>query len=173
MYRVPKTQGRKKFMTRKQIVKKLSQHLGVTPKYLSVPSFNYQVTTADEIYTIDRHGVITTSDGQVVSMEEILNAPPPSAVVAEEEITGEIPMEAEPEARAIAVNGDTQAFDSIEVKFPLEGHSALSLRNLINMITETGETHTSSPAIAITDAALAARPSTCTLTLPGYSLSML
>jgi hypothetical protein len=134
MYRVPKTQGRKKFMMRKQIVKKLGQHLGVTPKYLSVPSFNYQITTADEIYTIDRHGVITTSDGQVVSMEEILNAPPPSAVVAEEEITGEIPMEAEPEARAIAVNGDTQAFDSIEVKFPLEGHSALSLRNLINMI---------------------------------------
>lgn len=121
-------------MTRKEIVKRLGEHLGVTPKYLSVPSFNYQITTANEIYTIDRHGVITTSDGQVVSMEEILNAPPPSAAVAEEEITGEIPMEAEPEARAIAVNGDTQAFDSIEVKFPLEGHSALSLRNLINMI---------------------------------------
>ena len=75
-------------MTRKQIVKKLGQHLGVTPKYLSVPSFNYQITTADEIYTIDLHGVITTSDGQVVSMEDILNAPQPSAVVADEEITG-------------------------------------------------------------------------------------
>jgi hypothetical protein len=75
-------------MTRKEIVKRLGEHLGVTPKYLSVPSFNYQITTANEIYTIDRHGVITTSDGQVVSMEEILNAPPPSAAVAEEEIKG-------------------------------------------------------------------------------------
>jgi len=121
-------------MTRKEIVKKLGEHLGVTPKYLSVPSFNYQITTADETYTIDRHGVIATNDGQVVSMEEILNAPPPSTVVAEEEITGEMPMEAEPEAEAIADNGETQAFDSIEVKFPLEGHSVLSLRNIINML---------------------------------------
>lgn len=121
-------------MTRKEIVKKLGEHLGVTPKYLSVPSFNYQITTADEIYTIDRHGVITNGDGQVVSMEKILNAPPPNAVVAEEEITGEMPMETEPEAVAIEDNGETQAFDSIAVKFPLEGHSTLSLRNLINML---------------------------------------
>jgi hypothetical protein len=33
-------------MTRKEIVKRLGEHLGVTPKYLSVPSFNYQITTA-------------------------------------------------------------------------------------------------------------------------------
>ncbi len=49
-------------MTRKEIVKKLGEHLGVTPKYLSVPSFNYQITTADEIYTIDRHGINTNGE---------------------------------------------------------------------------------------------------------------
>ena len=92
-------------MTRKEIVKKLGEHLGVTPKYLSVPSFNYQITTADEIYTIDRHGVITNGDGQVVSMEKILNSPPPNAAVVEEEMDGEMPMETEPEAGAIADNG--------------------------------------------------------------------
>ena len=37
-------------------------------------------------------------------------------------------------SRVIEDNGEIQAFDSIEVKFPLEGHSVLSLRNLINML---------------------------------------
>ncbi|MDD2433474.1 MAG: virulence-related protein [Clostridia bacterium] len=120
-------------MNRKEIVKRLGEHLGVTPEYLSVPSFNYQITTADEVYTIDQHGVITKSDGQVISMEEILNVSPPGAATAEEAMVNETPVESETEASIAEAESGIGDFECLEVKFPMEGHSALSLKNLINM----------------------------------------
>lgn len=48
-------------MERKEIVKALGEHFGVKPKYMGVPSFAYQIETAEETYTVDRVGKIITS----------------------------------------------------------------------------------------------------------------
>lgn len=101
-------------MERKEIIKALGEHFGVEPKYMGVPSFAYQVQTADETYTVDRAGRITTSEGKEVELETLLN------VANVEETT-------EPTPTAIENT-------SIEVAVPMEGHTGITLRNLVNMI---------------------------------------
>jgi len=51
-------------MTRKELVKKLAEHLEVTWAYLGVPTFAYQVGD----YTVDRHGRILDGEGRVVGL---------------------------------------------------------------------------------------------------------
>ena len=51
IYVSTKTQGGMK-MDRKETIKQLGEHFGVKPKYLSVPSFAYEIRTENEIYTI-------------------------------------------------------------------------------------------------------------------------
>ncbi len=55
-------------MTRKELVHKLADHLGVTPVYLAAPSFAYQVGD----YTVDRQGNILDTRGQVVELDALL-----------------------------------------------------------------------------------------------------
>ncbi len=50
-------------MTRKELVHKLAEHLGVRPVYLAAPSFAYQVGD----YTVDRQGNILDSEGQATT----------------------------------------------------------------------------------------------------------
>ncbi len=97
-------------MERKEIVKALGEHFGVEPKYMKVPSCAYQIATADETYTVDRAGKITTSAGIEVELETLLNTRNEDEEHDETEIT------------------------SFEVALPMEGHTGISLRNLVNMI---------------------------------------
>ncbi len=99
-------------MERKEIVKALGEHFEVEPKYMGVPSFAYQIETAEETYTVDRAGKITTSEGNEVELETLLNARK-----IEETIE---PTATEPIA--------------VEVAVPMEGHTGITLRNLVNMI---------------------------------------
>lgn len=99
-------------MERKEIVKLLGGHFGVEPKYLGVPSFAYQIETEAETYTVDRAGKITTSEGNEVELESLLNE-------------GNAQETIEPTAR------ETTTF---EVAVPMEGHTGITLRNLVNMI---------------------------------------
>jgi hypothetical protein len=99
-------------MERKEIVKALGEHFGVEPKYMKVPSCAYQIETADETYTIDRAGNITTSAGIGVELETLLNTRNADAIV-------------EPDKTEIT---------SFEVAVPMEGHTGISLKNLVNMI---------------------------------------
>jgi len=99
-------------MERKEIVKALGEHFNVEPKYMGVPSFAYQIETAEETYTVDRAGKITTSAGIEVELETLLN-------VRHEDETIE-PTAAETIA--------------IEVAVPMEGHTGITLKNLVNMI---------------------------------------
>ncbi len=92
-------------MERKEIVKALSEHFGVEPKYMGVPSCAYQIETADETYTVDRAGRITTSAGVGVEFETLLNT-----------------------------RNDETEITFFEVAVPMEGHTGISLRNLVNMI---------------------------------------
>jgi len=97
-------------MERKEIVKALSEHFGVAPKYMGVPSCAYQIETADVIYTVDRAGRITNSAGIGVELETLLNTRNEDEEQVETELT------------------------SFEVAVPIEGHTGSSLRNLVNMI---------------------------------------
>ena len=99
-------------MERKEIVKALGQHFGVEPKYMGVPSFAYQIATAKETYTIDRAGKIITSEGTEVELETLINES------AEEEVS-------EPTETQIT---------AFEVAVPMEGHTGITLRNLVNMV---------------------------------------
>ena len=87
-------------MDRKELVKILSQHLGLKVKYLGVPSFAYEIGE----FTVTREGTIINKAGDEMRLDEILNP---------------------------ASEAD---FDQIEIAFPLEGHDARSIRNLLNMV---------------------------------------
>ena len=101
-------------MERKEIVKALGEHLGVKPKYMGVPSCAYQIETGEMTYTIDRAGKIITSEGNEVELESIINGK-----VQEEATTTQ------------SVKVITTGF---EVAVPLEGHTGITLRNLVNMV---------------------------------------
>lgn len=99
-------------MDRKEIVKALGEHFGIEPKYMGVPSFAYKIQTVEETYTVDRAGKISTLEGKEVELETLLNA-----ANAKEKIE---PTEIET--------------PTIEVAVPMEGHTGITLRNLVNMI---------------------------------------
>jgi hypothetical protein len=105
-------------MKRKEMVKKLGEFLGVKPKFLNAPTFNYEIVTEEETYTIDRFGRITNSAGEEKTYEEIIN--PPASKEEPEQM---------PEEKQEPLN-----IDGLEVKLPLEGHTGATLRNLVNML---------------------------------------
>lgn len=95
-------------MERKEIVKVLGEHFGVKAKYMGVPSFAYQIETAEGIITIDKEGKIKNSEGIEVELERLLHSPKEEASNEEIEVS--------------------------EVTFSMDGHTGVTLRNLINMI---------------------------------------
>jgi len=99
-------------MTRKELVKKLAEHLETASTYLGAPTFAYQVGD----YTVDRHASIRNANGEAVTLEEVLGDG------AKEE------MELE--------NADILSREpvSLEVGIPLEGYEGKSLRNLLHLI---------------------------------------
>lgn len=92
-------------MDRKEIAKMLSDHFGVEAKYMGTPSFVYQITIAEGVtYTIDREGKITNSEGIELELESILKCGAPEEISIQ------------------------------EFSLPMDGHSGVTLRNLINLI---------------------------------------
>ena len=115
-------------MDRKEKVKKLSEFLNATPKYLGVPSFAYEISAQDETYTIDRQGTITTSAGTVVTLEEILN---PETAPEETQVDSvAVEQQSLPEQ-----GGDGQQIDCLEIELPMEGHTGITLQNIVNMLS--------------------------------------
>lgn len=100
-------------MERKEIVKALCDHFGVEPKYMGVPSFAYQIETAEETFTVDRAGKISTSKGNEVELESIIN--------------GRVEVEELSDLSETETTG-------FEVAVPMEGHTGITLRNLVNMV---------------------------------------
>lgn len=97
-------------MDRKEIVKTLSEALGVTANYLGAPSFAYEFKTEKESYTIDRQGGITTSQGKVITLNEILNGEH-----TEEKI-------------------EVTAFDGFNLEIPFGEHTGKTIMNILNML---------------------------------------
>ena len=92
-------------MDRKELVKVLSEHLGIKAKYLGVPSFAYQIGD----FTISREGKILNKAGDEVKLDEIIKPDPLTEEVME--------------------------IERVEIVLPLEGHSLGSLKTLINMVS--------------------------------------
>ncbi|MEK3988442.1 hypothetical protein [Robertmurraya sp. FSL R5-0851] len=105
-------------MDRKEMVKRLGKFLGVKPKYLSAPTFAYEIVTEEETYTIDRQGTITNSAGEVKTYDEIVI----------------LPESKEESGSTIEEQSEVLDLDGIEVTLPLEAHTGNTLRNLVNML---------------------------------------
>lgn len=102
-------------MDRKEIIKTLEEYTGVKSKYMGAPSFAYQIEGPEGILTIDRVGSITKKDGSVVELERLLNG------LSDDK--GSVTNDA----------NKTETLD-LEVMLPMEGHTGVTLRNLVNMI---------------------------------------
>lgn len=110
-------------MDRKEIVKRLSDKLGIKAKYLGPPSFGYEIRTEEETYIIDRYGAITNSEGRIIILDEILN-PSESTEEENEEI-----------AVIIAKGEDVLPIGGLEIKLPIGNHTGRTLQNIINMLS--------------------------------------
>jgi len=98
-------------MNRKEIVKALEEHFDVKAKYEGAPTFAYRLELATEAYIIDKDGVIKNFKGDEMNLDRILNG------------------EAEPSEE------DNSIISGVEVALLLEGHTGVSLRNLVNMLS--------------------------------------
>ncbi len=92
---------------RKKVVNSLSEYFGTQARYLGAPTFAYEVEASDEIYKIDRHGIITTQDGTEILLDEII---------------GGLPTE-------------EQDIENLEISLPMDGHSGATLKNIVNMLS--------------------------------------
>ncbi len=110
-------------MTRKELVHKLAEHLGVRPVYLAAPSFAYQVGD----YTVDRQGNILDSQGQVQELDALLAGGKEEPVL---ETVTDTTTGVEP---ATLAQTATEPIN-LEIGLPLEGYQGQSLRNLLNII---------------------------------------
>lgn len=110
-------------MERKEIVKRLSEHLCVKARYLGPPNFDYEIKTEIDTYIINRYGAVIDSKGRVINLDEILNSPKPE-VKANEKL-GLISTEHE----------EVLPIEGLELKLPLGDHTGRTLQNLVNMIS--------------------------------------
>lgn len=129
-------------MDRKEIVKRLSEHLGTKAKYLGPPNFDYEIRTEEEIYKIDRYGIITNSAERAMTLDEIMNPAELEIVEAADEVMAEETVEettSEEENEKAAVTNEFQVellpIDGLEVKLPIGNHTGRTLQNIINMLS--------------------------------------
>ena len=102
-------------MSRKEIVQALEEKWGVKAKYLGMPSCAYEITGEKGTFRIDREGRVLDPDGREHGIEELLADAPAQA--AQERIPAE------------TGESNFQGY-----AFSLEGHTVISLRNLVNML---------------------------------------
>ena len=102
-------------MSRKEMVQALEAKWAVKAKYLGMPSCAYEIAGEKGTFRIDKAGLILDPDGREHGIEELLAED--QAPVAGESKPAET---SEPNFQGYA--------------FSLEGHTVLSLRNLVNML---------------------------------------
>ncbi|WP_419885719.1 hypothetical protein [Paenibacillus sp. B-A-8] len=137
--------------SRKELVKVLSNHFGVQPRYMGAPSFTYAFETSNGIYVVDQNGKVIDSEANLVDLDSLLNSLSVNGVAAfaypEDPSNSVAP--AEPEASnnpAPSVEGEDPAepaepseesessITDLEITVELKGHTGLTLRNLVNLI---------------------------------------
>ena len=91
-------------MNRKELVKLLGEHYEVKPKYLGAPTFSYQIITADN------ETFLVDKEGKIKNLEG---------------------TEFEPER---LLHGPEEDILTNELTIPMDEHTGVTLRNLVNMI---------------------------------------
>jgi len=100
-------------MTRKELVQALEEKWGIKAKYLGVPSCAFEIQCDVGNFLIDRQGLIKDTEGREFSAEELLS---------------------QPKAKSNSIEPSDLQIGDYAVELPLEGHTAASLRNLVNML---------------------------------------
>ena len=96
-------------MDRKELVKLLGEHYGVKLNYLGAPTFAYEIISEEgETFIVDREGKIKNLEGAEFELERLLHGP--KEIVAKEVLSNELTL-------------------------AMEGHTGVTLRNLVNMIS--------------------------------------
>lgn len=103
-------------MERKEMIRLLEAHSGAKAKYMGVPSFDYQIGIHGETYTIGKDCIMRNEAGEIVELESLLQSA--SEGVSEEYIP----------------TAEVQTGDEVNIVVPMEGHTGVTLRNLVNMI---------------------------------------
>ena len=127
-------------MERKELAKKIAEHFDTKAKYIGPPTFAFEIKTENETYTIDRQGIITTSEGAVMEADEILCEK--DSVGSNIEDDGENTIEDNIDdsiGNSIDDSTGNITEDGIEVSIPADNHSVASLVNIINMISAKQE----------------------------------
>ena len=104
-------------MNRKELVQALEAKWGVKATYLGVPSCAYKLSCEAGTFQVDRYGVIRNQEGREFSAEELLNEDTMEMI----------------ESTASIDPSELQIGEYV-VEIPLAGHTATSLRNLVNML---------------------------------------
>lgn len=114
-------------MERKEMVRLLESHSGAKAKYLGVPSCNYEIEIQHEKYIICKDGRIKNSTGDEANFEAILQF----AVEGAAE-----PLIQTTVFEQLELSGAIEATEhvTVEVTIPMEGHTGITLRNLMNII---------------------------------------
>lgn len=104
-------------MTRKELVQALEANWAVKVTYLGVPRCAYEIKYGEDTFYIDRHSVVRNQEGREFSAEEFLGQ-----------------LQAEPSSEPAPIERDKLQLEGYAVEMPLDGHTAASLRNLVNML---------------------------------------
>lgn len=116
-------------MDKKELLKQLEELFGERPKYMGAPSFAYQMTTLDDVYTIDRDGRIMNSKGREIELEDLLEVEREMKA-----LRGNSVEKTEETLPQTSISETESEIDQMEVVLPMGDHTVYTLRNLINMI---------------------------------------
>ncbi len=127
-------------MNRKEMIKTLEAHFSVKARYMGAPSFAYQIDINGKSYIIDRAGIIVTAEGEPIELDRLMNGDVEKELVADEVISQNTSTVEDKEAPANIDEANTedkhteqQEPISFEVSIPMDGHTYISLRNIVNM----------------------------------------
>lgn len=139
---------------RKTLVNAISQELNASAKYLGAPTFAYEVAG----YNIDKNGVLKGNDNYELvedlqglhdfkAITEEYDSPIPEAGPVHDGLI--IPYDAALGGRVIPYRDfvepptygaqeeceETSSIDNLELSIPMEGHTGITLKNVVNMIS--------------------------------------
>ncbi|TDG00919.1 hypothetical protein [Paenibacillus piri] len=89
-------------MDRKEIVKALSKHFAVKPKYMGAPSFIYHFEAPNGVYSVDQAGKVKDPQGNEVALQSLLNGSPADGIAASAESQAPTDPDGAPEPKVPA-----------------------------------------------------------------------
>lgn len=123
---------------RKLLVSKIAELTGETAKYMGMPSMEYEVG----LYTVEKDGTLLAEEADDITAALIavgMIAEPETVEDEEEPDEAESEEPDEDEEEEDEEEDDEEGSDEVIFDLPLEKHTAVSLRNLVNLFYSRGE----------------------------------